>query len=71
MQTYLVTTESGFIQEELVHHKDAQEVAQWMSKEYETDVMVYRDNELIKTVTFRCLNHESNHQSPTDLRRGT
>jgi hypothetical protein len=52
MQTYLVTTESGFIQEELVHHKDALEVAQWMSKEYETDVMVYRNNELINTITF-------------------
>jgi hypothetical protein len=52
MQTYLVTTESGFIQEELIHHKDALEVAECMSKDYQTDVMVYRDNELIKTVTF-------------------
>jgi hypothetical protein len=53
MQTYLVTTESGFVQEELIHYKDALEVAQWMSEEYETDVMIYRDNELITTITFR------------------
>lgn len=52
MLTYLVTTESGLIQDELVQYVDALEVAQCMSEEYETDVMIYRDNELINTITF-------------------
>ena len=52
MQTYLVTTESGLVQEELIHYDDAEEVAQWMSAQYETDVLIYKDNELLTKFTF-------------------
>lgn len=52
MQTYLVTTESGLVQEELIHYDDAEEVAQWMSAQYETDVLIYKDNEPITKFTF-------------------
>ncbi len=52
MQTYLVTTESGLVQEELIHYDDAEEVAQWMSAQYETDVLIYKDNELLTKYIF-------------------
>lgn len=51
MDTYLVQTVSGMVQEELIHYKDAIDVAQWMVLEYATDVEVFKNDELIEQFT--------------------
>ena len=53
MKTYLVETESGLIQEELIHYDDALEVAVWMTHQYETKVII-RDylGDIIKVLSW-------------------